>query len=77
VTSLVDRDTMEGVLIVALSNRKARQGGGLGRTGEPDVFRKGCVRKLPVGPGTGEAVPASMTKDVRDWHGRGQGCSSR
>jgi len=65
--SLADRDTTEGVLIVVLSIRKARQGGGLGRTGEASVFRKGCVRQLPVGPGTGEAVPASMTKDVRDW----------
>jgi len=67
VERLVDRDTTEGVPIVALPYRKARQGGGLGRAGQ----REACVarrtsRQLPPGSGTGEAVPAMTTKDVRD-----------
>jgi hypothetical protein len=64
---LADRDTTEGVPIVAMSHRKARQGGGLGRAGQ----REACVarrasRQLPPGTGTGEEVPAMTTKDVRD-----------
>jgi len=50
VERLVDRDTTEGVPIVALSHRKARQSGGLGRAGQ----REACVarrasRQLPPG----------------------------
>jgi len=64
---LVDRDTTEGVPIVALSHRKARQGGGLGRAGQREAFvARRASRQLPPGPGTGEAVPAMTTKDVRD-----------
>jgi len=38
VNSLADRDTMEGVPMAALSNRKARQDGCLGRTGEHEAW---------------------------------------
>ena len=67
VERLVDRDTTEGVPIVNMSSRKARGSGGLGRAGQ----RETCVarrasRQLPPGSGTGEAVPAMTTKDVRD-----------
>jgi len=64
---LVDRDTTEGVPVVALSHRKARQSGGLGRAGQREAFvARRASRQLPPGPGTGEAVPAMTTKDVRD-----------
>jgi len=74
----VDRDTTEGVLIVLASLRKVRRGDGLGRAGQ----REACAARrassqLPVGSGTGEAVPARTTRGVRDRYVHGEGCSSR
>jgi hypothetical protein len=67
VERLVDRDTTEGVPIVVLTYRKARQGGGLGRAGQREAFvARRASRQLPPGTGTGEAVPAMTTEDVRD-----------
>jgi len=59
-------------------HRKVRREGGLGRAGQ----RGACVArrassKLPAGSGTGEAVPVSTTRGVRDRCMHGEGCSSR
>jgi len=63
----VDHDTTEGVPIVNMSSRKARGDGGLGHAGEHSACIARCASsQLPSGPGTGEAVPAAATKDVRD-----------
>jgi len=74
----VGRDTTEGVLTVLVSSRKVRHQGGLGRAGQ----REACAARrtssqLPVGSGTGEAVPARTTRGVRDRYVHGEGCSSR
>jgi len=58
--------------------RKAHQDGGLGRVGERGVYAaRRALRMLPVGPGTGQVVPARTTRGVRRRDVRGQGCSSR
>jgi len=46
VNSLAHRDTTEGVLIVVLTFRKARQGGGLGRAGEHEAWGRKAVRHV-------------------------------
>jgi len=73
------RDTTEGILTAApIVCRKARQGGGLGPAGKHEVCAaRYAPSQLPVGSGTGQAVPAMTTRDVRDRDGRGERCSSR
>jgi len=74
----VDRDTTKGVLIVARCHRKVRREDGLGRAGERSMYvARRASGQLPVGPGTGEVVPARTTWDVRDRFHHGEGCSSR
>jgi hypothetical protein len=64
----VDRDTMEGVPIVAhVAPQGAACCGGLGRTGQRETRIARCgSRQLPVGIGTGEAVSERRQWDVRD-----------
>jgi len=72
------RDTTEGIPIAVLPPCKGRWNGGLGHTGQRGVHvARRALRQLPVGPGTGYAVPAATTRDVRDRDVRGEGCSSR
>jgi hypothetical protein len=74
----IGRDTMEGVLTVLVSPRKARHQGGLGRAGQREAHAaRRATSQLPVGSGTGEAVPARTTRGVRDRNVHGEGCSSR
>jgi len=52
-----------------LPHRKVMQGGDLGHASQRQARIARCsLLKLPVGPiGTGEAVLAATTEDVRDW----------
>jgi len=59
-------------------HRKVRRGDGLGRAGQHEAYAaRHALSQLPVGSGTGEAVPAMTTRGVRDRYVHGEGCSSR
>jgi hypothetical protein len=60
--------TTEGIPIEVLSHRKARQESGLGHAGQRagHLSQGRGSHQLPTGPGTGSAVSAATTWNVRD-----------
>lgn len=67
-----DSNTTEGVPAPRAAQRKSRRAGGLGRAGQTRAQGPkgpGERASFPAGVGTGEAVPARTTKDVRDGRG--------